>query len=137
MVCSDPPEGFDRWTLELLKEQAKKKKVVDEISDKSIRLILKEHDLKPWRYKRWCVPELTEKYIERMEKILDLYEKPYNVKNPVICLDEKPVALFGDKRDTLPFSEGKPIEVTLSTQEMVRFMFFVLWSLLKEFTLTR
>lgn len=40
LVCSNPPEGFDRWTLELLT-----------ISTESIRLVLKEHDLKPWQQK--------------------------------------------------------------------------------------
>lgn len=111
LVCSNPPEGFDRWTLDLLKEKTEDKKIVDNISTETIRLILREHDLKPWQYQMWCVPELTDKYIERMEKILDLYEKEYNEKEPVICVDEKPVALFGDKRETIPFSEGKPTRI--------------------------
>ena len=111
MVCSDPPQGFDRWTLDLLKEQVEDRKIVDKISGESLRLILREHDLKPWQYKMWCVPDLSLKYIERMERILNLYEKPYSGKNPVICLDEKPVTLLGDKRDKLPFSEGKPNRV--------------------------
>lgn len=106
-VCSDPPEGFDRWTLELLKERAENK-IIDTISNESLRLILHEHDFKPWRYKMWCVPDLDEKYIKRMNAILDLYAKPYNSKEPVVCVDEKPVALFGDKRKAIPFSKGKP-----------------------------
>lgn len=111
IVCSDPPEGFDRWTLDLLKEEVEKQKVVEGISRDTIRLILREHDLKPWQYQMWCVPELTEEYIKRMEDILELYEKDYNGKEPVVCLDEKPVALFGDKRESIPFSEGRPTRV--------------------------
>ena len=107
LVCSDPPEGFDRWTIELLTEKSIKDGIVDSISKEKVRLILREHDLKPWQYQMWCVPELTDKYIQRMEDILDLYEKDYNGKEPVICLDEKPVALFGDKRSLIPFSQGK------------------------------
>lgn len=107
IVCSTPPEGFDRWTLDLLKDKVEKDRIVEEISRDSIRLILREHDLKPWQYQMWCVPKLTEEYVERMENILDLYEKEYNGKEPVVCLDEKPVALFGDKREMIPFSKGK------------------------------
>lgn len=108
VVCSDPPEGFDRWTLDLLKEEVEKNKIASNISRDSIRLILREHDLKPWQYQMWCVPHLDEKYIERMEKILDIYERDYDRRYPVVCLDEKPVALFGEKRERLPFSPGKP-----------------------------
>lgn len=110
-VCSNPPEGFDRWTLDLLKEEVEKKNIVNEISRDTIRLILREHDLKPWQYQMWCVPDLTDEYISRMEDILNLYELDYNGKEPVICLDEKPVALFGDKRELIPFSSGKPTRV--------------------------
>lgn len=107
LVCSDPPEGFDRWTIELLAEKSIETRIVSSISKEKIRIILKEHDLKPWQYQMWCVPELTQEYIQRMEDILNLYERPYNGKEPVICLDEKPVSLFGDKREMIPFSEGK------------------------------
>ena len=107
MVCSNPPEGFDRWTLELLKEKAEEQNIVNNISKESIRLILKEHDLKPWQYKMWCVPSINDVYKDRMNEILDVYEKDYNIKEPVLCLDEKPVALFGDVRKMMPFGEGK------------------------------
>ena len=108
LICTNPPEGFDRWTLELLQEKVVECKITNEISKETIRIILHEHDLKPWQYQMWCVPKLDEEYIRRMEDILDVYEREYNPQNPVVCLDEKPVALFGDKRDPIPFSEGKP-----------------------------
>lgn len=81
-VCSDPPEGFDRWTLELLKGRLEKDEIVPSISIGSIWAILKEHDLKPWQQKMWCVPVLDEEYIERMEAILDVYELPHNPEVP-------------------------------------------------------
>lgn len=46
--------------------------------------------------KMWCVPELTDEYIERMEDILDLYDRDYNEKEPTVCLDEKPIQLLED-----------------------------------------
>ena len=39
----------------------------------------------------WSVPKLDEEFVERMEDVLTLYEKPYDRLEPVVCLDEKPV----------------------------------------------
>lgn len=106
-VCSDPPEGFDRWTLELLHERIHKQGVVESISKEKIRLILKEHDLKPWQQKMWCVPEITEQYIDRMEAVLEVYAREYDADNPVVCIDEKPVVLRSDKREAILMEPGK------------------------------
>jgi len=51
------------------------------------------------------VSELGEKYITKMEDVLETYERPYDAKQPVVCLDEKPVTLHADIR---PFSPAKP-----------------------------
>lgn len=42
----------------------------------------------------WCVAKLDDEYITRMEDVLDLYEKPLDFREPVICLDEKPIQLL-------------------------------------------
>lgn len=97
-VCSEPPEGFDRWTLELIRERIVKREVVESISTETIRLILQEHDLKPWRQQSWCLPTLDEHFIERMEDILALYERPADPRIPLLCLDEKPIQLLEDVR---------------------------------------
>ena len=110
-VCSDPPEGFDRWTLELLKGHLEKKRIVPSISIGSIWAVLREHDLKPWQQKMWCIPALDEEYIERMEAVLDVYEMPHNPEVPVVCIDEKPVVLHADARSGTPMREGCPKRV--------------------------
>lgn len=46
----------------------------------------------------WCIPNVTPEFIERMEHILELYEKPYNKKEPIICMDEKSKQLLEDTR---------------------------------------
>src|ERR1700692_939378 len=46
----------------------------------------------------WCVAELNEEYIAKMEDVLKTYEKPFDPKQPVVCLDEKPVTLHADAR---------------------------------------
>ena len=56
----------------------------------------------------WCVAELNQEYIQKMEDVLATYEKPYNPAEPVICLDEKPVSLHADVRPPIPAKPGKP-----------------------------
>ena len=46
----------------------------------------------------WCVAELDEDYIAKMEDVLEVYERPYDPQQPVVCLDEKPVTLHADVR---------------------------------------
>jgi putative transposase len=51
MVCSTPPDGHARWTIELIVEQAILREVVDTVGRETIRVLLRHHDLKPWREK--------------------------------------------------------------------------------------
>jgi transposase len=51
MVCSDPPEGRGRWTVRLVAEEAVKRKLVPRVGRETIRILLQNHDLKPWREK--------------------------------------------------------------------------------------
>ena len=56
----------------------------------------------------WCVPEVNEAYIRQMEDLLELYEKPHNPQEPVVCLDEKPVPLHADVRAPAAAQPGQP-----------------------------
>jgi transposase len=51
MVCSQPPEGYARWTVRLVAEEAVKRKWVPQVGRETIRILLFSHDLKPWRGK--------------------------------------------------------------------------------------
>ena len=50
--------------------------------------------------------ELTPEYLARMEDVLAVYERPYDPREPVVCLDEKPVALHADVRAPRPARPG-------------------------------
>jgi hypothetical protein len=52
------------------------------------------------------VADLDEDYIVKMEDVLEVYERPYDPKQPVICLDEKTVTLHADVRPTTPAAPG-------------------------------
>jgi len=51
LVCSAAPEGRSRWTVRLLVEEAVKRKLVKSIGRERLRVILRDHELKPWREK--------------------------------------------------------------------------------------
>jgi hypothetical protein len=55
----------------------------------------------------WCVAELNEDYIAKMEDVLEVYERPYDPHEPVLCLDEKPVTLHADVRPASPAKPGR------------------------------
>jgi putative transposase len=69
VACSPPPEGRARWTLQLLTQEAIKRKLVPTVGRETIPILLESHDLKPWReiVPRTCsrlghdaVPEMEE-----------------------------------------------------------------------------
>ena len=51
LVCGPPPKGRARWTIRLLAEHAVRRGVVDSIGRETVRVVLAEHKLKPWREK--------------------------------------------------------------------------------------
>jgi len=41
-----------------------------------------------------------------MEDVLDVYQRPFNPNIPVICMDEKPFQLLGNKLEPIPMKAG-------------------------------
>ena len=72
----------------------------------------------------WCVADLNEDYIAKMEDVLETYERPYDPQQPVVCLDEKPVTLHADVRPCFCGCNrgGKP-DATTNTSAAARPMF--------------
>jgi len=53
----------------------------------------------------WVIPpEADGEFVAHMEKVLDVYERPYDPAQPVLCMDEQPVQLIKETR--------KPIAAT-------------------------
>src|SRR6516164_3688937 len=55
----------------------------------------------------WVVADLDEDYITKMEDVLEVYERPYDQQEPVVCLDEKPITLHADVRPASPVAPGR------------------------------
>ena len=66
-VCSAPPVGRARWTLELLAGEMVKLTAHESLSRETVRRRLADNDLKPWRRKMWCIPQVDAEYVARME----------------------------------------------------------------------
>jgi hypothetical protein len=47
------------------------------------------------------------KYIARMEDMLAVYERPLSVREPVVCIDEKPVVLHQKVRLPVAMQPGR------------------------------
>jgi hypothetical protein len=54
----------------------------------------------------WCIGQITGEYLARMENVLSLYHLPLDEKRPVICLDELPFQMLGEKVEPLPMKSG-------------------------------
>lgn len=111
IACTDPPEGYTRWTLELLTKEVNER-IASEIdlvfSESSIGRVLQRNKLKPHLSKIWCITQVDANYIRCMEDILDVYERPYNPRIVLICMDEKPFQFLGDLFLPIPMAPGHP-----------------------------
>ncbi len=52
-------------------------------------------------------PEANAEFVACMEDVLDVYERPYDPKRPIVNMDEQPVQLVKDIRQPLPAGPGQ------------------------------
>jgi hypothetical protein len=103
--CSEPPAGYSRWTLRLPEERSKVIAGI-ELSRTTRGGVLKKTPLKPHQKESWCIaPAGNTAFVARMEDVLEVYHRPYDERRPVICMDEQPVQLLGEKREPVPMNE--------------------------------
>jgi len=63
--------------------------------------------LKPHLKRTWCIGKLDSRFLARMEELLWLYALPYDPKYPVVCFDERPCFLIGDRIEPIAMQTGK------------------------------
>jgi hypothetical protein len=59
----------------------------------------------------WCVPQIDQQFVDRMEDVLRLYARPHRASEPVICLDERPVQLLDPARPGVAMRAGRSARV--------------------------
>lgn len=58
--------------------------------------------------KQWCIPpKYNSEFVARMEDVLETYALPYDPTIPLICMDEQPVQLLGEKLKPIAMKAGK------------------------------
>jgi transposase len=55
----------------------------------------------------WCIPAADAEFVALMEIILDLYERAYDPKHPLVCFDETSKQLVEETRLPLPMQPGQ------------------------------
>ena len=56
-------------------------------------------------------PESNSEFVANMEKVLDVYKRPYDEDNPVVCMDESPKQLISEARPSSPMKPGQESRV--------------------------
>ena len=51
-------------------------------------------------------PQGNAEFAAAMEKVLDVYRRPYDSRHPVVCMDETPRQLIGETRAPIPAGPG-------------------------------
>ena len=110
LACSDAPKSYARWSLRLLADNLVTLEINKPVSHMAIHRLLKK-EIKPWLKKHWCLGKIDSRFICAMEQILDWYEKSYNSRVPVICVDERPCQLIGNIVVPIPMKPGSPKKI--------------------------
>ena len=83
-------------------------KVVDTISIKTVERTLK-NELRPHTKKQWAIsPAENGNFVAAMEDVWEVYQRPYDPAQPVVCMDEQPIQLHAEVREAILARPGHP-----------------------------
>ena len=107
MACGEPPEGRASWTLKLLADQLVECEIVGTISTETVRQALKKNELKPWLKQSWCIPPgQSAEFVCAMEDVLEVYQRPYDGNEVLVCMDETSKQQVKETRVPRPAAPG-------------------------------
>lgn len=108
LACRQPPKGHRRWSLRLLASEMVRLEYIETVSHTTVRHVMQANELKPWLREEWCIPpKQNADFVFRMEDILEVYQRPEDVRFPLICFDETPVQLISETRKSIPAKKGQ------------------------------
>ena len=117
MACAMPDlrgRSLSQWDCTELARQLVAEEVVSSISAQSVRRILNDHRLKPWRHHLWLSPKVPRDaaFAAAVTNLSDLYSRKLEPHEVVLCVDEKTnIQPRTRKAKTLPPEKGKPMRV--------------------------
>jgi hypothetical protein len=61
-------------------------------------------------------PEADAEFVCAMEDVIEVYQRPYDTKRPVVCLDEQSKQLIQETRTPIPAAPGQPERVDYESE---------------------
>src|SRR5262245_10282989 len=94
MACERPDKlgrSLAKWDCVELARQLEADGIVESISHDTVRRILENHRLKPWRHHLWLSPKVPRDaaFAAQVKEICALYTRPLAPHEMVLCVDEK------------------------------------------------
>jgi len=117
MACERPDKlgrSLSQWDCRELAAQLVRDGVVASISPDTVRRVLENHQLKPWRHHMWLSPTVPRDadFAARVQNICDLYTRTLAPHEMVLCVDEKTnLQPRPRKTPTKPARRGRPVQV--------------------------
>jgi transposase len=117
IACERPDKlgrSLSQWDCQELARQLVRDRVVTNISADTVRRILENHQLKPWRHHLWLSPKVPRDaaFGAAVQELCDLYTRPLAAHEMVLCVDEKTsLQPRTRKAPTLPAQPGMPVRV--------------------------
>lgn len=117
MACERPDQrgrSLSQWDCRELAGQLVRDGVVARISPDTVRRILENHQLKPWRHHLWLSPKVSRDaaFAAQVQDLADLYTRPLAAHEMVLCVDEKTsLQPRPRKTPTKPACPGRPVQV--------------------------
>jgi hypothetical protein len=56
-------------------------------------------------------PKKNSEFVANIERVLDVYKRPYNPDYPVVCMNESPKQLIEERRPSTPIKPGQEARV--------------------------
>lgn len=117
IACERPDKlgrSLSQWDCVELARQLERDGIVTSISAATVRRILSNHHLKPWRHHLWLSPKVPRDaaFAQTVLEIVDLYTRPLGAQEMVLCVDEKTsLQPRTRKSPTRPAQPGRPVQV--------------------------
>jgi hypothetical protein len=117
MACERPDRlgrSLAKWDCQELARQLRDEGVVDSIASETVRRILNNHRLKPWRHHLWLSPKVPRDaaFAAQVQDLCDLYTRELAAHECVLCVDEKTsLQPRTRKAATRPAQPGQAVQV--------------------------
>ena len=63
-------------------------------------------------------PDQNRNFVACMEKVLEIYKRPYDPMFPVVCMDESPKQLISETKTPIPAAPGQTSKMIMNTNNV-------------------